>query len=131
MLCRAVKQRGHLTEGWGTGVLSQISVECLCRVPVGFSEIAVHDAAKPRHAVASADFPASTGLFQAATDQILAATLDLATPDQPDFRKTSSAVRQCGSATGKHGDVCVQNAEPPTPLMSTAFAESVFVPESA
>ena len=93
----ASKSRPSSLRAAALGASREFRWSVLCSIPVGFPEIAIHDRAEARHAVDSADFPASTGLFQAASVQILAGTLDLATSDRAAFRKSSSIVRPASS----------------------------------
>jgi len=51
-------------------------------VPVGVPLVAVHHRAEAGHAVDALDSPASSGLFQAATDQIFTRPFDLSAADR-------------------------------------------------
>ena len=63
------------------GVQERISVLCRLLVPIFVPLMAIHDGTESCHSVDSSDSPFCGGLFESASDEIFACSLDLAATD--------------------------------------------------
>ena len=71
----------------------RISVLCVEGVPVGVPLVAVHQTAESGHAVHAADAPTRPGLFEAASDEVLAGTFDLSAADRTPFAQVLGVIQ--------------------------------------